>query len=256
MIEVLRDIADEVSAALDSSDRDSWGDDMGMGADGTTTNRIDRIAENAVLSALERHGNPFNVLSEEKGFIDMNREMTLIVDPLDGTYNALHGIPFYAVSLAVSEGTMKDVRWALVRNLISGDEYTATRGGGAFLNGRRIHTRRYDSTSPVFSIFLGKSASQRSLLLASKCKRIRSMGSAALEISMVASGASDMYCYCSELPDVGLRIVDIAAATLILREAGGKVMDKKLIMLDMDTDVRKRSSVLAIGDESLMKVIY
>ncbi len=256
MLEILREMADAVENALKYSDREIWKENLGEGADGTATNGVDRIAERAVLSVLDSHGRPMNVVSEEAGFIDNGRDLTLIVDPLDGTYNALHGIPFYSVSLAVTDGAMKDVRWALVRNLVSGDEYTAVRGEGAFMNGEKIRVRDFDQHNPVFSVFLGKSASELSLRLASKCGRIRSMGSAALEMCMVASGASDMYCYFSDAPMGGLRVVDIAAATLILRESGGRVLNRKLIMLDMELDVRERTSVLAIGDERLLKVIY
>ena len=255
MLELLREIADAVEDALQYSDRSTWKERMGMGADGTVTNRVDRIAEEMVFSILDKNGNPLNVLSEEAGYIDHGSDYTLILDPLDGTYNALNGIPFYSISLAVARRSMADVEWALVRNLVSGDEYYAVKGEGAYMNGKRIRTRAFKPERPVFSIFLGKSASPMSLRLAAMCSRIRSMGSAALEICMVASGASDMYCYCSSAPHGGLRVVDIAAASLILREAGGQVLDANLIMLDMGLDVQERASVLAIGDESVLKVI-
>jgi fructose-1,6-bisphosphatase/inositol monophosphatase family enzyme len=95
MIELLREIADSVGRALSSSERKYWKEPAGMGADGTLTNKIDLISENSVREVLKRHGNPVNILSEEAGFIDFGREKTLVLDPIDGTYNALNGIPFY-----------------------------------------------------------------------------------------------------------------------------------------------------------------
>ena len=81
------------------------------------------------------------------------------------------------------------------------------------------------------------------------------MGSAALEMSQIASGAYDMYCYCPDNRNGGLRIVDIAAASLILREAGGKVLDRNLITLDMELDVTKRSTVIAVANSSVLEMI-
>ena len=216
---------------------------------------MDRIAEEKVLSVLDSHGDPLNVLSEEMGYIDHGREFTLVLDPLDGTYNALHGIPFYSISLAIAREGLADVEVGLVRNLVSGDEYHAVKGEGAYMNGKRIRVRRFNPKKPVFSMFLGRKASPACVELASMCSRIRSMGSAALEICMVAAGSTDLYCYCSREPGIGLRIVDIAAASLILKEAGGQVLDESLRELDMTFDVRKRSSVLAVGDREILKVI-
>ncbi len=255
MLELLREMADAVENSLSQSDSDVWGVEVGMGADGTPTSRVDTIAEKALLSVLESHGNPLNVLSEEAGYLDFKREFTLVVDPLDGTYNAMNGIPFYSVSLAVAEKSMRDVQYALVRNLVSGDEYTAVRGEGAFLNGERIHVRDFEGRKPVSSIFLGVTASEMSFTLASVSRRIRSMGSAALEMCMLASGATDIYCYCSDAEGGGLRVVDIAAAYLIVVEAGGRVMSMDFSEMDMPLDVRARASVLAIGDERILKVM-
>ena len=255
MLELLREIGADVEMAVKSSDTRMWSVSEGMGADGTETSGIDRIAEEAVFNALERHGNPLNVLSEEAGFVDFGRELTLVVDPLDGTYNAKTGIPFFSVSLAVTKGSLSDVSHALVRNIPTGDEYTASKGKGAYMNGKRIHTRVFSPRDSVFSIFLGENASERSREISRKCTRARSMGSAALEISLVASGSSDLYCYCGSSLSLGLRIVDIAGAYLILKEAGGEMFDGKLIKLDMPLDVRKRSSVIAVGSDEVKKVI-
>ncbi len=255
MLELLREIGRDVETAVKSSDTRMWSVSQGIGADGTETSGIDSIAEEAVFKALERHGNPLNVLSEEAGFVDFGRALTLVVDPLDGTYNAKTGIPFFSVSLAVTEESLSGVSHALVINIPTGDEYAASRGKGAYLNGKSIHTRTFSRDDSVFSIFLGENASDRSRDISRRCIRARSMGSAALEISLVASGSSDLYYYCGSSPSLGLRIVDIAAAYLILREAGGKMFDGNLIKLDMPLDVKKRSSVVAIGSDEVMKVI-
>ena len=140
MMEILSAIADQVekAIALIPSDVDK-AEEICMGADGTPTSQVDKIAENTVLTYIAANEVPLNVLSEEIGYVDNGAEDTLILDPVDGTRNCTLGIPYYTISMAVSRTTMNGATHALIRNLATGDEYRAEKGKGATLNGKSIH---------------------------------------------------------------------------------------------------------------------
>ena len=128
MIGLLEEIAEAVHLAVRDREGEDLSAEMGIGADGTPTQKIDRIAEEAILETLNEHGNPLNVLSEEADFIDNGAEQTLVIDPIDGTYNALAGIPFYSVSLAVGKEVMSDIEFGLIRDLANGTVYHSEKG--------------------------------------------------------------------------------------------------------------------------------
>jgi fructose-1,6-bisphosphatase/inositol monophosphatase family enzyme len=111
--------------------------DEGLGADGAPTSRIDRVAEEAALAYLERLPPRwrFNILSEECGLIDRGAALTLVIDPIDATNNAITDFPYYAFSVAALDG--RPVAGCVI-NLPTGDEWTAARGAGARLNGRLL----------------------------------------------------------------------------------------------------------------------
>jgi len=227
---------------------------VGMGADGTPTHMVDRVTEDAIIKYVEGEGLPLNILSEEAGFIDRGHALTLIIDPLDGTYNALHGIPFYSVVLAVTSGSLQRVSHGVVMNLASGDLYEAERGRGAFMNARRISVRSFEEAHSLFSLYIGRRASRRVHEALHIPRRVRSLGSAALEMAMVAQGESDLFVYEGEGCGI-LRIVDIAASYLLVLEAGGHVVGDELRPLDIPLDVGARRNVIAYGDERVMEVI-
>ena len=94
MMDILASIADAVTDAVRAIPSNvDLGEEICMGADGTPTSQVDKIAENTVLMYIESHKVPFNVLSEEIGFVDNGASDTLILDPIDGTRNAVLGIP-------------------------------------------------------------------------------------------------------------------------------------------------------------------
>jgi len=252
VIENLRKIAYDVREAIKGLESRAWKEDVGMGADGTPTLRIDRLAEDAVLSSLESMGNPYNVLSEERGFLDFGRDFTLVLDPIDGTYNAINSIPIYSISMALAESAISDVKYAFILNLATGEEFYSERSKGAYRNGRRIKTRGFEEKSSIFSVMLGKRAKEDAYKVLRIPERVRSLGSTSLEIAYVAAGFMDLYYYSGT---DGLRVIDIAAASLILREAGGEIYDENLDVLDMGLNLRERSSVIAVGDEKVLGVL-
>jgi fructose-1,6-bisphosphatase/inositol monophosphatase family enzyme len=253
MIDLLVEAADAVSDAVSKLERSRFAERVGMGADGTPTQRIDVVAEEAVFSVLEKHGNPLNVLSEERGFVNNGAGQTLVLDPLDGTFNAAQGIPFFATSLAVGKRKLSDIQYAVVKNLVTGTTYTAERGEGAFSNGNRLKTRTLGKHS-VFGVYIGNMAEDASFRIAKLGRRARNFGAAALELCFVAQGSLDAY-YLYTNASAKLRVMDIAAGTLIVREAGGEVLDPDGRVLDVPLDMKTRTDILAIGDRKVLEVI-
>ena len=199
---------------------------LGKGASGDTTVVLDRKLEELVVSAARRAGN-VRLLSEELGERDFGSpEATLIVDPLDGSTNAVNGIGLYAVSYALAPvgPTLGNVTLGYVRNLVSGEEYWAARGKGAFRNGRRIRAQK----GPGLCVILLEMSPEplnsvdRARPLLAEADKVRCLGSMALDLCYVASGAA------SAVVDVrGAlgRPLDASAGKLILEEAGGAMTD-------------------------------
>ena len=90
------------------------GRNIGIGADGTPTEYIDKIAEDIAIRYIEKSRIPVNLLSEEAGYIDRDGEYTFVLDPIDGTRNAIRGIPFYSTSLAIGRDTLDSVEYGIV----------------------------------------------------------------------------------------------------------------------------------------------
>ncbi|UCE91668.1 MAG: hypothetical protein JSV90_00465 [Methanobacteriota archaeon] len=254
---VLTGIADEVMRRYRELPKDFAGHvKVGRGASGSETSRIDRFAEDAVLDYMKQEDIGLNVLSEEIGFVDNGANRTLVLDPIDGTLNCTHGIPFFSVSLAVCTERMGDCDFALVRSLTgSGDTYFARRGGGATLNGHRIAVSRYRADESVFTVYDGRDADPDTDRVRNIPSRVRAMGCASLEMCLVAQGAVDAhYMNCSN-PRRMIRIVDIAASALMLREAGGEVCDLEGKKYDLSLSLDDRKNFLAYGDQAVKELV-
>jgi len=190
----------------------------GEGGDDTTA--IDQAAEDAVVARLGGLGDDFLLVSEELGTraFGAGGPTTVVVDPIDGSVNAKRGIPFFSFSLAVAEGAaMGDVAFGYVYDFGSGEEWTAERGAGAFLNGRRLGAQRPKETIEILS-FEGTTTSTIAGQVASAigvAGRLRVMGSLALSLCHLAAGRVD-----GVVSLKAARSVDIAAAQLLVREVG------------------------------------
>ena len=232
------------------------GRSLGVGASGDTTICADRTAEDEILRELEKAG-PIRVLSEEAGSVGDARAQTLaIVDPLDGSSNFEHGIPFYCTSVAIAGGEpVEDVTVGVVRDLVSGDIYSAVRGSGARKNGERIHTSKTDSLSEaVVGIDLsrgGSGVTQRLAPLVTAARRQVHFGANALELCYVAEGRTDAFV---DLRGT-IRITDVAAALLIAEEAGAAITQADGRRLDPVFDFAHRLSFVASANRRLHKEI-
>ena len=152
----------------------------------------------------------------------------IILDPVDGSSNAIRGIPFSCVSIAVAkEPRISQIEVGVLISLQTGDEYVAEKGKGSFLNGKPLHC---SSISDISQAFMGTDLDS-----SEKCKELivenenlfravskrRILGSCALELGFIANGNMDLY---FDVRGV-LRIIDFAAGLLILSEAGGFLLD-------------------------------
>ena len=112
---------------------------IGVGVGGDDTTAIDSEVERVVVARFDASGADFTLVSEELGIRPAigGSSSVVVLDPIDGSINAKRGIPFFSVSVAVADGpTMGDVHFGYVYDFGSGEEWTAVRGQGAFLDGR------------------------------------------------------------------------------------------------------------------------
>lgn len=246
-------IVDKITRAVRKENKTNFyklGKTIGIGADGTPTSYIDKVAEDIAVKMLAKSPTKVNLLSEEIGFIDFGGSSTFVLDPVDGTRNASRGIPFYGVSLAIGTSRIGDVEYGIVKNIPTGDLFTAEKRHGAFLNTMPIRACEMPPKDILSSITLGRSSTKKAHALA-KQGYVRSLGSASLEMCMVAIGALDYYYVGKDL----MRVIDIAASTLIVREAGGLVKTVEDKDLDMMFDLGERTSVVAACSEAVIREI-
>lgn len=257
MKRLLHEIAAGVQEEVDRTRGRDWSKIVGNSADGGLTRLIDWLAEDVILKMVKERGEKLNILTEELGWIDNKASLTLIIDPIDGSVNAVNRLPLYSVSLAIGKERLGDVQCGLVRNLVSNDVYWAERGKGAFLNGRRIHVRgdRFEPEGSVVSIYVGQTASAKALKLAKRFKKVRALGSASLEMCLVAGGNLAAY-YLNVFPkEKGVRVTDIAASALILTEAGGEVYDDEFQPLDVPLNLDERMNLIAVPNKRMLEMM-
>jgi myo-inositol-1(or 4)-monophosphatase len=225
---------------------------VGEGGDDTTA--IDQAAEDAIVARLSAAVTDFVLVSEELGerVFGQGGPIRVVADPIDGSVNAKRGIPFFALSIAIANGpTMGDVHFAYVYDFGSGEEWTAERGRGAFLDGARLGSQRPKSTIEILS-FEGTTTpaiADRVPAVLELAHRIRVMGSLALSLCHLAAGRVD-----GVVSLKPARSVDIAAAQLLVRECGLAIdlfedppFEAALL------DLSPRSRVAAAGSSELVE---
>ncbi|NTV00012.1 MAG: bifunctional fructose-bisphosphatase/inositol-phosphate phosphatase [Methanoregulaceae archaeon] len=217
---------DQMAVAVEDAIHDQVGTLEGgrmirMGADGTPTKLIDQVAEDCIVTYLSEHPLCRTLISEELGKCEFDGEQgTIVLDPVDGTYNAVAGIPFFALSmaLALEEGIVA----GLVRDLAGGETFTAVKGGGAFVDGQPIQVSGVDRLEKSALSLYGQKFNPGGILsLGTKVRRWRLLGASALELSYTGCGRIDGFI---DLRGT-LRVTDAAAGILICTEAGGRVSD-------------------------------
>ncbi len=225
---------------------------LGTGAGGDRTYEVDRKAEEIIISSLEALREPLTIISEEAGIVELSGGgKRVIIDPIDGSRNAISGIPFYCASVAVADGdTIGDIALSFVVNLINGDQFWAEKGSGAFLNGGWIRTQKDDEFYLVAYEAQAPGRDIRKILpLLAKSRKTRCLGATALDMACLACGAVSVFV--SPSPS---RSFDFAGGFLLVKEAGGIVTDTEgKDISGVALGLKRSSPILAACSESLHK---
>jgi len=187
--------------------------------------QVDRKAEEVIIEALQKAYPDHGILAEETGTYNEDSDYKWIIDPLDGTTNFLHGFPQYAVSIGMQLKGRMEI--AVIFDPIKNELFTAARGDGAQLNGKRIRVTEHKGIKGALlgTGFPFKQPQHLDTYLETfkavhpPAAGIRRAGSAALDLAYVAAGRLDGFW------EIGLNAWDMAAGVLLVREAGGIVTD-------------------------------
>ena len=281
---IARKLANKMIKAVGPAVREYTGTELAgtevkTGADGTPTSFIDQIAEEKIVTILKNANVYSYLVSEEIGEVklgkgtkrrinliqelkrtDLNEEETpkfiFLIDPVDGTTNATKEIPAYSISIAVAEvnqgraATINDVELGFLYNLANGNFFEAEKGKGCLLNNEEVQPSNVIKVNQMTLGGYTKSGTSEASKLVDSARRMRVLGSVALELSYVASGKYDAF-----LDLRGSRIIDIAAGKLILEEAGGIITDKYGQKLNNVLSIYEKAIVVAANNEIMHKQI-
>jgi myo-inositol-1(or 4)-monophosphatase len=237
-VEDVRDVLAELPLR---SDREPV---VGSGKGGDETTAIDAAAERAILARFAGLEG-LTIVSEEVGTIGTG-ETFVVIDPIDGSLNAKRGIGFFAVSIAVASGpTMGDVDFGFVHDFGTEEEWTATRGEGARVDGKLLEGEPPKEQIEIlaFEATLTSSVAEKAAAVVDVAYRLRIMGSLALSLCHLAAGRIDAVCSLKPA-----RAVDIAAAQLLVLERGLAIeLPDAPPFATAPLDLEGRSRVVAAG---------
>jgi myo-inositol-1(or 4)-monophosphatase len=223
---------------------------VGHGEGGDDTTAIDAAAERVILARFAGIEG-LTIVSEEAG-VTGDGTTHVVIDPIDGSLNAKRGIGFFALSIAVASGsTMGDVDFGFVHDFGSGEEWTATRGEGARLNGRPLDGDLPKDEIEILAFEATRAASvaEKAAAVVDLAYRLRIMGSLALSLCHLAAGRIDAVCSLKPA-----RAVDIAAAQLLVRERGLAIdLPDAAPFAAAPLDLEGRSRVVAAGTTDLCR---
>lgn len=262
-LDICPKIAEEVEEAISLAREDPNVTSVTkIGADGTPTHKIDEYAENAAIDVLKSTGKSLIVISEEIGTVKLGEgpaETVLIMDPLDGTTNAMKNLPCYGISIAIAQingdasledVTLADIEVAFVKNFPTGDTYLAVKDRYATKNGEAIHVSQVEEAKKAtLSTYLYRSSCDMNNIY-SHVRRMRIMGAIAVEMCFVAEGIYDVF-----LDTEAVRVLDIAASQLIIKEAGGYITDINSNVLSSQIDLLEKTTIVATTNQKLQEDI-
>ena len=253
------------------------GEKIKMGADGTPTSLIDIIAEDKLVNILKNAPVLSYLISEEIGELKLGRgtkrsinltqelkrtdltedetpKFIILIDPVDGTNNAIKEIPAYGISVAIANveqgrlSTLDDVELGFISNMANGNFFEAEKGKGCWLNNEKVQPSDNVKISKMTLGGFTKSGTSQASKLVDNARRMRVLGSVVLELSYVASGRYDAF-----LDLRGSRIIDIAASKLIVEEAGCIITNKYGQKLDHKLNIYEKAVVVAANNKILHK---
>lgn len=215
-------IATEAAHAAGKILRDGWGKPHAIAFKGAINlvTEVDHAAEAVLIEHFTRATPTFDILAEESGAHTRGSAFRWVIDPVDGTTNYAHHFPYFAVSIGLEENGASIV--GVVYDPILDQLFSATRGGGAFLNGEKISSSHAQTvaesvlaTGLIYEMWESDRGLPEIIRMIKSARSIRINGSAALDLANVACGRLDAYC------DTGLYAWDISAGRLLVTEAGG-----------------------------------
>lgn len=232
--------------------------DYGRGAGGDISRNIDIIAEKTVLDFLKEVSFECVVLGEECGRVELSSSPKgyVIMDAIDGSANAVRGVPFFCCSLAfATENKISSITDGVVTDLSSGDQYWASKGKGSFLNEQKIHVHENEPIYRIVGINLSGATPEQVKKLQPVLKshnHTRHFGANALEMALFAKGLIDIFI------DIRgkIRVQDMAAGYLLIKEAGGLILDDKLEPLDGDLSYQTRLSFIAAANKKILNDVF
>jgi len=197
----------------------------------------DLKAEKIIIEELKKARPNYSIISEEDGSeSNKDKKNTWVIDPIDGTTNFLHGVPHFAISIALK--SENEIVSGLIYDPIKDEMFFAEKDKGAFFNNQRIRVSKKKEINSCLFATGGKSKNEIDL-------PIRRSGSAALDMAYVAAGRYDGYF------QNDLNLWDIAAGIIILKEAGGMINE---IDLSQNKNIPIRASSMAINGKMLEKL--
>jgi len=258
VIEILREASNRIYENVkELAGTDDAAGDFGIGAGGDISRNIDIVAEKTVLDYLKEIGFQCVVLGEECGRVELsdNPKGFIIMDAIDGSANAVRGVPFFCSSLAfATENKLSSITDGVITNLSNGEMYWASKDKGSFFNNNKIKVHHEE---PIYKI-IGINTSGATADLMKRLQPIyenhdhtRHFGANALEMALFARGRMDIFI---DLRDK-IRIQDIAAGYLIVKEAGGLLLDADLKPLDADLSYETRVSFIAAANQKILDEI-
>src|SRR5919202_1319390 len=253
MLDILKQACQEVNAEIKGlAGTASAARQMGRGAGGDISRRIDLMAEKTVIDLIRKLGIEATIIGEECGRIE-GKEGYIVMDAIDGTTNAVHGIPFFCCSIAhATDFSLNAVADAAIIDLASGDLYYASKSKGAFLNGKRISVKRESRSDSIIGVNMSgvkPTIVERLAPIIPEAYHIRQFGANALEMCFLARGFLDAYIDMRGK----IRPTDIAAGCLIAREAGAKIYLEGGSNLYSNLDVKTRLSYAAVANDEIYK---
>ncbi|MBC1936705.1 hypothetical protein HCA69_10030 [Listeria grandensis] len=236
-----------------------------LGADGEITWGIDKTVEQIILKQLCGMTQSYSVLSEEIGYqkhqkLYMDDDIFFIIDPIDGTYNALMGFPFFSVSICVFINKTPTIGW--VYDICRGVLFIGIEGEGAFqifneqwhkIKVSGVENLKQSTISMIRPQTDEQLENYRDIILSSR--KIRWLSCSSLEIVYIAAGIFDAFVDFAS--DKSIKICDVAASLLILKEAGGVTLSYNSIMSEVDKEsLHKRYKIIAASSDVLLNEIY
>ena len=197
----------------------------------------DLRTEKIIIEELKKAKPNYSIISEENGIEDnQDKEHTWIIDPIDGTVNFLHGIPHFAISIALKLGD--EIISGLIFDPIKNEMFYAEKNNGAFFNNHRMRVSKKNQINECLFVTGGKIDKELDL-------PYRKSGCAALDMAYVASGRYDGYF------QNNLNLWDIAAGIIIVKEAGGIINQ---IDLSVNENIKIIASSADINEKLLSKI--